>query len=258
MPYVCSRDDAGSGAFHFWRRGNFRFAAGAASAPARHSFLLRHFPMPCFQHRIGICAPAAGCIRQRHQRQRRKAGARRRSRVGIAASGRMRTSVWATGSAQLPGYRCVARAGARCQHRSRDRAAHRAAVRQSVDSGGLRRHHGCAQESLDPEVRVLGTDAARSGGSSVSGTRGRRPLPRLGSAFVFKCLRSRARCRACLRRRFRQLLAGTIGDLAALASKYRKPLSARLFPIVGKKAGDRVRFDNPHLVDAMVMPLGRG
>ncbi len=55
-----------------------------------------------------------------------------------------------------------------------------------------------------------------------------------------------------------ELLAGTIGDLAALASKYRKPLSARLFPIVGKKAGDRVRFDNPHLVDAMVMPLGRG
>lgn len=51
-------------------------------------------------------------------------------------------------------------------------------------------------------------------------------------------------------------LASTILDVAALAARYRKPLSARLFPAPGKKAGESVRFDDPHLTEAVVMPLG--
>lgn len=51
-------------------------------------------------------------------------------------------------------------------------------------------------------------------------------------------------------------LEATIADVAALAARYRKPLSARLFPVPGKRAGDRVTFDNPHLTDANVMALG--
>lgn len=48
-------------------------------------------------------------------------------------------------------------------------------------------------------------------------------------------------------------LAGLIADVAALAVKYDKPLSARLFPVPGKHAGDPVTFDNPYLTDAVVL-----
>ena len=47
-----------------------------------------------------------------------------------------------------------------------------------------------------------------------------------------------------------------LSDVAALANKYQKPLSARLFPAPGKQVGDTVSFDNPHLTDAMVMAPG--
>jgi len=46
-----------------------------------------------------------------------------------------------------------------------------------------------------------------------------------------------------------------IGDVAALSAKYQKPLSARLFPIPGKKEGDSVTFDNPFLTDSVVMRI---
>jgi len=50
-------------------------------------------------------------------------------------------------------------------------------------------------------------------------------------------------------------LTGVVTDVAALATKYQKPLSARLFPVPGKRAGDRVSFDNPYLTETVVMPL---
>lgn len=50
-------------------------------------------------------------------------------------------------------------------------------------------------------------------------------------------------------------LQAVIGDVAALSAKYQKPLSARLFPIPGKKAGDAVSFDNPFLTDSIVMNI---
>ena len=50
-------------------------------------------------------------------------------------------------------------------------------------------------------------------------------------------------------------LAAVITDVAALATKYRKPLSARLFPVPGKRAGERVSFDNPYLTETIVLPL---
>ncbi len=46
-----------------------------------------------------------------------------------------------------------------------------------------------------------------------------------------------------------------IGDVAALSAKYQKPLSARLFPIPGKKEGDAVTFDNPFLTDSVIMKI---
>ena len=46
-----------------------------------------------------------------------------------------------------------------------------------------------------------------------------------------------------------------IGDVAALSAKYQKPLSARLFPIPGKKAGDSVTFENPFLTESVVMKI---
>ena len=50
-------------------------------------------------------------------------------------------------------------------------------------------------------------------------------------------------------------LAAVIGDVAALSDRWLKPLSARIFPIPGKKAGDRIEFENPHLTGAVVMGL---
>lgn len=50
-------------------------------------------------------------------------------------------------------------------------------------------------------------------------------------------------------------MAALIRDVAALSIKLRKPLSARLFPVPGKKAGDRAQFNNPFLTDSVVMKL---
>lgn len=53
-----------------------------------------------------------------------------------------------------------------------------------------------------------------------------------------------------------EVIAALIEDVAALATKYEKALSARLLPIPGKGAGEVVRFDNPHLTDGVVMATG--
>jgi hypothetical protein len=50
-------------------------------------------------------------------------------------------------------------------------------------------------------------------------------------------------------------LTALVVDVGALAAKYRKPLSARLFPVPGKLAGDMVSFDNPYLTKSVVMPI---
>jgi uncharacterized protein (UPF0210 family) len=42
-------------------------------------------------------------------------------------------------------------------------------------------------------------------------------------------------------------LVHILGDVAALAWKWHKPLSARLQPIKGKKPGDRSEFASPYL-----------
>jgi uncharacterized protein len=46
-----------------------------------------------------------------------------------------------------------------------------------------------------------------------------------------------------------------IGDMASLAFKWRKPLSARLLPIAGKGPGDTTDFDDPFMVNATIQPL---
>ena len=50
-------------------------------------------------------------------------------------------------------------------------------------------------------------------------------------------------------------LAGLIVDVAALSTKLHKPLSARLFPIPGRKVGEVAKFANPYLTDCAVMKL---
>lgn len=50
-----------------------------------------------------------------------------------------------------------------------------------------------------------------------------------------------------------ETVAALIRDMATLAVKLRKPLSARLFPTPGKKVGELAAFNNPHLVDMPVM-----
>ena len=50
-------------------------------------------------------------------------------------------------------------------------------------------------------------------------------------------------------------LARIIGDVATLAARLRKALSARLFPVPGKKAGDIVSFSDPLLTACRVFDL---
>jgi len=45
------------------------------------------------------------------------------------------------------------------------------------------------------------------------------------------------------------------GDVASLATKWNKPLSARLQPVHGLKPGDRTAFQDPYLFDTVVHPL---
>ena len=46
-----------------------------------------------------------------------------------------------------------------------------------------------------------------------------------------------------------------IGDVASLAVKWHKPLSARLLPVLGKGWGEMTEFDDPFLVNAKLQPL---
>jgi hypothetical protein len=50
-------------------------------------------------------------------------------------------------------------------------------------------------------------------------------------------------------------LARMFGDVASLAWKWHKPLSARLQPVKGKKAGDRTEFADPYLFNTTVHEL---
>ena len=50
-------------------------------------------------------------------------------------------------------------------------------------------------------------------------------------------------------------LARIIGDVATLAYKWRKPLSARLQPVPGKRPGESSEFKNPFLMNAVIQKL---
>ena len=50
-------------------------------------------------------------------------------------------------------------------------------------------------------------------------------------------------------------LARIIGDVATLSVRWNKPLSARLLPVAGKRAGERTEFTDPYLINAIIRPL---
>ena len=51
------------------------------------------------------------------------------------------------------------------------------------------------------------------------------------------------------------LLTALYLDVAALAHRYDKPLSCRIFPAPGKQAGDYTTFDSPHMINAKALSL---
>jgi hypothetical protein len=51
-------------------------------------------------------------------------------------------------------------------------------------------------------------------------------------------------------------ITGVLEEVAALASAYRKPLTARLMPIPGLQAGDTTAFEFAYFVNTQVMRLG--
>lgn len=50
-------------------------------------------------------------------------------------------------------------------------------------------------------------------------------------------------------------IANLLGDVATLAVRLNKPLSARLFPVPGKKSGQRAEFTSPYLTNTIVRDL---
>jgi uncharacterized protein (UPF0210 family) len=46
-----------------------------------------------------------------------------------------------------------------------------------------------------------------------------------------------------------------LSDTASLAFKWDKPLSVRLLPVPGKRAGEQTAFLDPHLVNTVLQPL---
>jgi len=52
-----------------------------------------------------------------------------------------------------------------------------------------------------------------------------------------------------------QQLERIIGDVASLAFKWHKPLTARLIPVPGKKAGERTDYEDPNLGNTTLQPL---
>ena len=50
-------------------------------------------------------------------------------------------------------------------------------------------------------------------------------------------------------------LTSLICDVATLAVRLRKPLSARLLPVPGKSAGDRTEFSSPYIVNTLIKPI---
>ncbi len=50
-------------------------------------------------------------------------------------------------------------------------------------------------------------------------------------------------------------LGRMIGDVATLSVRWNKPLSARLLPVAGKRAGDRTEFTDPRLINGIIQPL---
>ncbi len=50
-------------------------------------------------------------------------------------------------------------------------------------------------------------------------------------------------------------LVRIFSDVASLATKWNKPLSARIQPVTGKRPGDRTEFDDPYLFNTTIRPL---
>ena len=50
-------------------------------------------------------------------------------------------------------------------------------------------------------------------------------------------------------------IAAILTDVAALSGRLKKPLSVRLFPVPGLKAGDITQFDSPYLTNTAVMQI---
>lgn len=51
------------------------------------------------------------------------------------------------------------------------------------------------------------------------------------------------------------LLASLILDVAGVANRWNKSLSCRVFPVPGRKAGKKTKFDSPYLCNSRVLPL---
>lgn len=52
-----------------------------------------------------------------------------------------------------------------------------------------------------------------------------------------------------------QQIEWILSDVATLAVKWNKPLSGRLLPVNGKKAGDETTFQDPYLFNTLIHPL---
>mmetsp|Transcript_22569 Transcript_22569/g.45355 ORF Transcript_22569/g.45355 Transcript_22569/m.45355 type:complete len:94 (+) Transcript_22569:1-282(+) len=50
-------------------------------------------------------------------------------------------------------------------------------------------------------------------------------------------------------------LSSLMLDVAALAGRWAKPLSCRVFPVPGSRAGDKTTFDSPYMCNSCVFEV---
>ena len=233
--------------------GNFRFAAAANVPPGTPFFPVAYHHGP---DAIAVGLESASLVEEAAADG--GGGARLRERLDEALAPVARTGggVRAAGGASVPGHRSVARAGERPQHRGGDRGPHRRALRQRLHARGLRHDHGRAQEPARPDLRVRRSHAA---GAGRSGAREARRARAATACRTCSCTPASAGpgSTSCPLPGDTpvEVLARIIRDVATLSARLRKPLSARLFLVPGKAAGEVARFDDPYLTDSVVMAV---
>ena len=143
------------------------------------------------------------------------------------------------------GCRSHARAARRRLHRRRHRSLHRRTLRIKRHPHRLPHHHRRRQSRARQTNRLLRPHGSRHGRQTPRPALGRVRLQHRQPPRLFRRVRHRPRHHPSPGDVTLDQMNRIFSDVASLAVKWNKPLSARLQPIPGKKPGDRTRLRRP-------------